>query len=210
MAKRAFLEEVNGVVPWARLVAVVQGYVPTTKSGRPPVPIEVMLPIHFLQLRNNYSDPAMKEALHDMPFYRWFVGLDSGASRVPDESTILRFRHFLEEFGLAEFILAEPKVALQSKGLLLKNGTTIDATQIAAPSSTKSDSGTREPKMNQTKKDDQYYCGMKAHIGVDAKSGLVHTLVTTPASAHDVPQARNLLHSEETKGHLEKRRTCER
>jgi len=196
--KRVFLEEMNGVVPWARLVVVIQGYAPTAKSGRPPFPIEVMLRIHFLQLWNNYSDPAIEEALHDMPVYRWFVGLDAGASRLPDESTILRFRHFLEEFGLAKVILSEVNATLQSKGLLLKNGTAIDATLIAAPTSTKNDSGTRDPQMHQTKKGNQYYFGMKAHIGVDAESGLVHTVLTTPANTHDITQAQDLLHGQET------------
>jgi len=196
--KRVFLEEINGVVPWARLVAVIQGYAPTAKSGRPSFSIEVMLRIHFLQLWNNYSDPAMEEALYDMPVYRWFVGLDAGASRQPDESTILRFRHFLEEFDLAKVILSEVNATLQSKGLLLKNGTAIDATLIAAPSSTKNDSGTRDPQMHQTKKGNQYYFGMKAHIGVDAESGLVHTVLTTPANTHDITQAQDLLHGQET------------
>jgi IS5 family transposase len=157
-----------------------------------------MLRIHFLQLWNNYSDPAMEEALHDMAVYRWFAGLDSGASRLPDESTILRFRHFLEEFGLTKIILAEVNAILQSKGLLLKSGTAIDATLISAPGSTKNDGGSRDPEMHQTKKGNQYHFGMKAHIGVDAESGLVHTLMTTAANVHDVTQAQDLLHGEET------------
>ena len=142
--KRIFLEEMNAVVPWTSLVGIIQGYAPVAKSGRPPFPIETMLRIHFLQLWNNYSDPAMEEALHDMAVYRWFAGLDSGASRLPDESTILRFRHFLEEFGLTKIILAEVNAILQSKGLLLKSGTAIDATLISAPSSTKNDGGSRD------------------------------------------------------------------
>jgi len=195
--KRVFLEERNGVVPWVRLVAVIQGSAPTAKSGRPPFPIEVMLRIHFFQFWDNYSDPALEEALHDMPFYRWFVGLDAGASGLPDEFTILRFRHFLEEFSLARVILAEVNVTLQSKGPLLRNGTAIDATLIAAPSSTKNDSGTRDPQMHQTKKGNHYYFGMKAHIGIDAESGLVHTLLTAPANTHDITQAQDLLQGQE-------------
>jgi IS5 family transposase len=118
------------------------------KSGRPPFPFEVLLRIHFLQLWNNYSDPAMEEAVHDMPVYLWFVGLDAGASRLPDESTILRFRHFLVEFGMAKVILSEFNATLPTKGLLLKNGTAIDAPLTAAPSSTKSNSGTRDLQVN--------------------------------------------------------------
>ena len=120
------------MVPWASLVGVIQGHAPVAKSGRPPFPIETMLRIHFLQLWNNYSDPAMEEALHDMAVYRWFAGLDSGASRLPDESTILRFRHFLEEFGLTKIILAEANAILQSKGHLLSGVTAIGAALIGA------------------------------------------------------------------------------
>jgi len=159
-----------------------------------------MLRIHFLQLWNNYSDPAMEEALHDMAVYRWFAGLDSGATRLADESTILRFRHFLEEFGLTKIILAEVNAILQSKGLLLRSGTAIDATLISAPLSTQNDGGARDPEMHQTKKGNRYHTGMKAHIGVDAESGLVHTLVTTAANVHDVTQAQDLLRGEETDG----------
>jgi IS5 family transposase len=196
--KRVFLEEMNGVVPWARLVAMIRSYAPTANCGRPPLPIVVMLRIHFPQLWNNYSDPAMEEALHEMPVYRLLVRLDAGASRLPDESTIRRFRHFLEEFGLATVILSEANATLQSKGLLLKNGTAIDATLIASPSSPKKESGTRGPQMNQTKKGNQYYFGTKAHIGVDAESGSVHTLLTTPVTTHDITQAQELHHGQET------------
>jgi len=188
----------NAVVPLASLVGIIQGYAPVAKSGRPPFPIETMLRIHFLQLWNKYSDPAMAEALHDMAVYRRFAGLDSGASRLPDETTKLRFRHFLEEFALTKTILTTVDDLLQAKGLLLKCGPAVDATLIAAPSSTKNDSGTRDPEMNQTKKGNQYHFGMKAHLGVNAESGLDHTLVTTAANVPDVTQAQDLLHGEET------------
>jgi IS5 family transposase len=196
--KRIFLEEMNAVVPWASLVGIRRGYAPVAKSSRPPFPIETMLRIHFLQLWNNYSDPSIAEALHDMAVYRWFAGLVSGASRLPDETTILRFRHFLEEFGLTKTILTTVNDLLQAKGLLLKSGSAVDATLIAAPSSTKNDSGTRDPEMHQTKKGNQYHFGMKAHIGVDAEFGLFRTLVTTAANVHDFIQAQDLLHGEET------------
>jgi len=196
--KLIFLEEMNQVISWATLVAMIQGFAPVAKTGRPPFPIEVMLRVHFLQLWYNYSDPAMEAALHDTHVYRWLAGLDAGTSRLPDESTILRFRHFLEEFGLAKTIFATVSELLRAKGLLLKSGSAVDATLIAAPSSTKNDSGTRDPEMHQTKKGNQYYFGMKAHIGVDAESGLVHTVVTTSANTHDVTKALDLLHGEAT------------
>lgn len=196
--KRIFLEEMNQVIPWASLVAMIQDFALVAKTGRPRFPIEVMPRIHFLQLWYNYSDPAMEEALHDIEVYRWFADLDAGESRLPDETTILRFRHFLEEFGLTKTIFTTVNDLLRAKGLLLKSGSAVDATLIAAPSSTKNDSGTRDPEMHQTKKGNQYHFGMKAHIGVDAESGLVHTLVTTAANVHDVTQAQNLLHGEET------------
>jgi len=122
------------VVPWASLVGIIQGYAPVAKSGRLPFPTETMPRIRFLQLWNNYFDPAMEEALRDMAVYRWFAGLDSGVSRLPDESTILRFRHFLEEFGLTKIILAEVNAILQSKGPLLRSGTAIDVLSGVNPS----------------------------------------------------------------------------
>jgi len=187
--KRFFLEEMNAVLPWASLVGIIQGYAPVAKSGRPPFPIEAMLRIHFLQFWNNYSNLAMEEALHNMAIYRWFAGLDSGAPRLPDESKILRCRNFLCEFGLTKIILAELNAILQSKRLLLRSGMANYATLISAPSSAKNDGGLRDPEMHQTKKGNQYHFGMKAHIGIDADSGLVRSLVTIAANVRDVSQA---------------------
>jgi IS5 family transposase len=157
-----------------------------------------MLRIPYVQLWSNYSHPAMEEKLHDMPIYGRFVGLDAGASRLRGESTILRFRHFLQEFGLAKIVLAEVKATLRSTELLTKNGTPIDVILILAPRSTTKDSGTRNPQMHQTKKINQFYFGMKPHIGVDAESGLVHTLLKTPANTPDVKQTQDLPHGQET------------
>jgi IS5 family transposase len=140
----------------------------------------------------------MEEALHDTPLYREFAGLDMGITRVPDETTILRFRHLLETHGIAQQMLATLNTTLSQAGLILKAGTAVDATLIPAPSSTKNGSGSRDPEMKSTKKGNNYYFGMKAHIGVDAESGLVHTVHTTAANAHDVTQAHELLHGEET------------
>ena len=198
--KRAFLDEMNLVVPWAELVSLIAPHSPTrsAKGGRPPFAVETMLRIHFLQQWFNLSDPAMEEALYDTPMFREFAGLDMGEDRLPDESTILRFRHLLEAHNLSLQILATVNATLMAKGLLLKQGTVVDAPLIAAPSSTKNQDGERDPEMHQTKKGNQWHFGMKAHAGVDADSGLVHSVATTAANAHDVTQAHALLHGEET------------
>ena len=198
--KREFLDEMNLVVPWAELVSLIAPHAPApgAKGARPPFAVETMLRIHFVQQWFNLSDPAMEEALYDTPMFREFVGLDAGEDNLPDESTILRFRHLLEAHNLSLQILATVNATLAAKGLLLKSGTVVDATLIAAPSSTKNSSGERDPEMHQTKKGNQWHFGMKAHIGVDADSGLVHTVVGTAANVNDVTQAHALVHGEET------------
>lgn len=198
--KREFLDEMNLVVPWSELVALVTPHAPArgAKGGRPPFAVETMLRIHFLQQWFNLSDPAMEEALYDTPMFREFADLDMGEDHLPDESTILRFRHLLEAHSLSVQILATINATLMAKGLLLKQGTVVDATLIAAPSSTKNQDGERDPEMHQTKKGNQWHFGMKAHAGVDADSGLVHSVATTAANAHDITQAHMLLHGEET------------
>lgn len=195
--KREFLEEMEGVVPWAALVQLVEPHCPRAKTGRPAYAVETMLRIHYLQQWFGLSDPAMEEALHDMPLYREFARLDGATSRLPDETTILRFRHLLERYGLAADMLRLVNDRLQAKGLLLRTGTAVDATLISAPSSTKNLSGERDPEMKQTKKGNQWYFGMKAHIGVDAASGLVHTVVGTAANEADINVAGALLHGQE-------------
>lgn len=195
--KREFLDEMERVVPWAALVQVVEPYYPRAKTGRPPFGIETMLRIHYLQQWFALSDPAMEEALHDMPVFREFAKLSDGVSRLPDETTILRFRHLLEKHDLATDMLRVVNDILQAKGLTMKKGTVVDATLIAAPSSTKNAEGERDPEMKQTKKGNQWYFGMKAHIGVDAHSGLVHSVIGTAANVNDVTQAGALLHGEE-------------
>ncbi|VWC38597.1 transposase, IS4 family protein [Burkholderia lata] len=192
--KREFLDEMKCVVPWLRLIQLIEPYYPKGKTGRPPVPIATMLQIHFMQQWFGLSDPAMEEALYDVPLYREFAGLDGGMTRLPDESTILRFRHLLETHGLAVQILAVVNEILEEKRLVLKAGSVVDATLISAPSSTKNASGTRDPEMQQTQKGGNWYFGMKAHIGVDADSGLVHTVIGTAANGHDITVAEALLH----------------
>jgi IS5 family transposase len=198
--KREFLDEMNLVVPWTELVSLIAQHAPTpgAKGGRPPFAVRTMLRIHFLQQWFNLSDPAMEEALYDTPMFREFAGLDQGEENLPDESTILRFRHLLEQHNLSLQLLATVNATLADKGLLLKSGTVVDATLIAAPSSTKNNSGERDPEMHQTKKGNQWHFGMKAHIGVDAESGLVHPVKATAANAHDITQASELLHGDET------------
>lgn len=196
--KREFLDEMDRVVPWAALVDLITPHAPAGRTGRPPFAVETMLRIHFLQQWFNLSDPAMEEALYDMPLFQQFAGLDPTTSRLPDESTILRFRHLLEAHDLAPQMLAAVNATLAARGLMLKSGTVVDATLIAAPSSTKNSSGERDPEMHQTRKGNQWHFGMKAHIGVDAESGLVHTVIGTAANVNDVTRGHALLHGEET------------
>ena len=196
--RREFLDEMDRVVPWSDLVAQIAPFMPEGKRGRPPFPVESLLRIHFMQQWFTLSDPAMEEALHDMPLFRDFAGLGGWDDRLPDESTILRFRHVLEKNKLAERILATVNLLLGAKGLMLRSGTVVDATLISAPSSTKNASGERDPQMHQSKKGQQWFFGMKAHIGVDADSGLVHTVRGTSGNVNDVVEANSLLHGQET------------
>ena len=194
--KAIFLEQMDRVVPWSRLVDLIAPHYPAGRTGRPPFELETMLRTHFLQQWFNLSDPAMEEAFFDTPLYRAFVGLADNV-RLPDESTILRFRHRLEKHGLATQMLAEINTILLERGLMLKEGSAVDATLIAAPSSTKNKDKARDPEMHSSQKGNQWYFGMKAHIGVDADSGLVHTVRCTSGNEHDITQAHRLLHGHE-------------
>jgi transposase, IS5 family len=194
--KAKFLGEMNLVVPWRELVGLLEQAAPAKATGRPPFGHETMLRLHFMQQWFGLSDLGMEEALLDIPLYREFAGL-AHSEAVPDRVTILRFRHLLEKHRLCEQILTTVNAGLCEKGLLLQRGTAIDATLIAAPSSTKNQQRERDPEMHQTKKGNQWYFGMKAHIGVDTDSGLVHTVVTTAANAHDITQAHALVHGRE-------------
>jgi transposase, IS5 family len=195
--KREFLAEMDRVVPWAALEALIAPHYGQARTGRPPFALGTMLRIHFLQQWFGLSDPAMEEALHDVPLYCDFAGLDAGNTRLPDETTILRFRRLLETHELAPQVLATVNAQLVERGLMLKTGTVVDATLIAAPSSTKNQKGERDPEMHQTKKGNEWHFGMKAHIGADAESGLVHTVIGTAANVNDVTQAHGLLHGAE-------------
>ena len=194
--KQVFLEQMEQVVPWDALVELIAPYYPEGKTGRPPFSLCTMLRVHFMQQWFSLSDPAMEEAFFDTPLYREFAQLQE-FGRLPDESTILRFRHRLEKHKLAQKILTTVNELLIAKGLLLKVGTVVDATLIAAPSSTKNKDKARDPEMHSSKKGEQMYFGMKAHIGADAESGLVHTVRGTSGNVHDVTQGNSLLHGEE-------------
>jgi IS5 family transposase len=194
--REVFLAEMDQVVPWAALLALIEPHYPKAGRGRRPYPLATMLRIHFLQQWYALSDPAMEEALYEIAPLRQFARL-SLLDAIPDETTMLNFRHLLERNGLAAKMLTAVNADLSRRGLLLRQGTMVDATIIHAPSSTKNVSGTRDPDMHQTKKGNQWFFGLKAHIGVDRDSGLVHTVVTTAASVHDVTQTHALLHGKE-------------
>jgi transposase, IS5 family len=193
--KELFLIEMDQVVPWKGLVALIEPHYPKGEGGRPAYPLMAMLRVHLMQNWFGYSDPAMEEALYETTILRQFAGLS--LERIPDETTILNFRRLLEKHELAAGILAVINGYLGDRGLSLRQGTIVDATLIHAPSSTKNQDGKRDPEMHQTKKGNQYYFGMKAHIGADAESGLVHSVVGTAANVADVTQVDKLLHGEE-------------
>ncbi|MDP3708353.1 MAG: IS5 family transposase [Polaromonas sp.] len=195
--KQVFLEQMDQVVPWAALVKLIAPYYPEGRTGRPPFSLLTMLRIHFMQQWFTLSDPAMQEAFFDTPLYREFAQLEE-FSRMPDESTILRFRHRLEKHKLAEQILLTVNELLSKQGLLLKAGTAVDATLIPAPCATKNKDKARDPEMHSSKKGNQWYFGMKAHIGVDSDSGLVHTVRGTSGHVGDVTEGNSLMHGEET------------
>jgi IS5 family transposase len=198
-----FLAEMEAVVPWARLVERLRPFYPKGERGRPPIGLERMLRIHFLQQWYGLADGAMEDALYDSQALRGFAGIDLTVAAVPEETTILNFRDWLEQHELSQALFAEVSAMLEERGLLMRQGTIpgsspgTDATIIAAPSSTKNKSKARDPEMHQTKKGNQWHFGMKAHIGVDVASGLVHTVKGTAANEADITQTAALLHGEE-------------
>jgi IS5 family transposase len=193
-----FLGEINAVTPWSALVAEIEPFYPRGQGrGRPPIGVERMLRMYIAQQCFGLSDEGTEDALYDSQAIRSFVGIDLSRESAPDATTLLKFRRLLETHQLTERIFAAINSLLAAKGLILKEGTVVDATIIAAPSSTKNDKGERDPEMHQTQKGNQWFFGMKAHIGVDADSGLTHSLVTTAANAADVTQAHHLLHGQE-------------
>jgi transposase, IS5 family len=192
-----FLAEMEQVVPWARLVERLRPLYPKGERGRPPIGLERMLRIHFLQQWYGLADGAMEDALYDSQALRGFAGIDLTAAAVPEETTILNFRHWLERHELSQALFAEVSAMLEERGLLMRQGTIVDATIIAAPPSTKNKQKSRDPEMHQTKKGNQWHFGMKAHIGVDVASGVVHTVKGTAANEADITQMAAVLHGVE-------------
>jgi transposase, IS5 family len=197
--RATFLAEMERVVSWPALCELITPFYPKPGNGRPPIGIERMLRIYFLQHWFNLSDPAVEEALYDSQAMRRFVGIDLGREAVPDETTVCRFRHLLEEHDLGRALFDEVQRQLTAKGLKVATGTIVDATIINAPSSTKNADKARDPEMHQTKKGNQWYFGMKAHLGVDSRSKLIHAVVATPANVADSTVLPELLHGKETR-----------
>jgi IS5 family transposase len=195
--RERFLREMDAVIPWPRLLVLIEPHYPKAGAGRQPHPLERMLRIYFMQNWFNLSDPQAEDSLYDSESMRRFAGIELAEDVIPDESTILRFRHLLEQHQLTAAIFAEVRTLLEEKRLLLKSGTIVDATIIAAPPSTKNAEGARDPEMKQTRKGNEWHFGMKAHIGCD-RQGIVHSLTTTHAGAADITQMDQLLHGEES------------
>jgi transposase, IS5 family len=197
--REKFLEEMDEIMPWAQLQSLIEPYYPKEGNGRPPVGLGIMLRIYFLQHWFNLSDPAAEEALYDSPALRRFAGVDLGRAPAPDETTILNFRHLLERHDLCAVMLDAVNHYLEGCGIRIGTGTIVDATIIHAPSSTKNATGSRDPEMHQTRKGNQWYFGMKAHIGVDSKQGHIHSVCSTAASVADKHMLPDLLHGRERK-----------
>lgn len=198
--KEVFLEEMEQIIPWKELSAVIEPFYPKPEgAGRRPVGIERMLRIHFLQHWFELSDPAVEEALYDSRVMREFVGIDLGQEPVPDETTSCKFRHLMERHNLGDELFRLVNGYLQENGLKLSRGTIVDASIISAPSSTKNKGKVRDPDMHQTRKGKQWYFGMKAHIGVDSRSKLIHSVVATAANVHDSQVLEDLLHGDESR-----------
>ncbi|WP_077528626.1 IS5 family transposase [Vreelandella utahensis] len=196
--REKFLERMDQLIPWKKLENKVARYYPKGENGRRPYPLQVMLRIHCMQLFYNLSDPAMEDELYEIESMRRFAGLTL-ADSIPDETTILNFRHFLEQHNLGKAMFKEVNKHLERQGLMLREGSIVDASIISAPSSTKNKSGERDPEMHQTRKGNQWYFGMKMHTGVDDGFGMIHSLEVTAANEHDLNAAGALLHGDETR-----------
>ena len=201
--REVFLAEMDQVLPWKSLLALIEPFYPKAGNGRRPYPIATMLRVHLLQNWFGYSDPAMEEALYEVTALRRFAGLSLTRGSIPDETTILNFRRLLETHDLGAKLLSVVNADLTKHGLLLRQGTIVDATIIHAAPSTKNRDRSRDREMHQTRKGNQWYFGMKAHIGVDVESGLVHTVTTTAANAADVTETSTLLHGDELTIHAD-------
>ncbi|MFC1861322.1 IS5 family transposase [Chloroflexota bacterium] len=195
--REKFLEDMDRVIPWEELLQVIRPYYPRAGNGRQPMPLSSMLRIYFMQQWYGLSDPAMEDSLYDIESMRRFADIDLEVDVIPDETTILNFRHLLERHNLTKEIFEQPKQYLMEKGLLLREETIVNATIINAPSSTKKRDKTRDKEMKQTKKGNQWYFGMKAHVGTDTGRGLAHSVAVTNAAVHDLRVIDELIHVEE-------------
>lgn len=194
--REKFLDRMNTLIPWVKMTKKLKRHYHKGRIGRPPYPLEMMLRIHCMQLFYNLSDPGMEDALYEIESMRRFAGLRL-SDRIPDETTILNFRRFLESKKLGRKLFEEINSYLGENDLMLREGSIVDASIVAAPSSTKNTDKKRDPEMHQTKKGNQWHFGMKVHIGVDDELGLIHSLETTPANTHDLDVADKLLHGDE-------------
>lgn len=197
--KAEFLSRMEALVPWGEFCKVIEPFYPKAGNGRPPVGLERILRMYFVANWFNLSDVACEDALYDVPTFREFCGFDFGRERIPDATTLMNFRHLLEQNHLGAALFAKVGELLLANGMKLSGGTIVDATIIAAPSSTKNADNARDPEMHQTKKGNQWHFGMKVHIGVDSRSGLAHSATVTPANVHDSQELPNLLHGNETR-----------
>jgi transposase, IS5 family len=197
--KAEFLAKMESLMPWAELCALIEPHYPKAGNGRPPIGLERMLRMYWVANWFNLADEACEDAMYDTAVFREFCGFDLGRERIPDATTLLKFRHLLEEHDFGKEMFARVGALLQANGVKVSGGTMVDATLIAAPPSTKNEEKARDPEMHQTKKGNQWYFGMKIHIGADSKTGLIHSASVTAANVHDNQQVENLLHGNETR-----------
>ena len=196
--KEKFLFEMDAIIPWESWVAMIAPFYPSGERGRPPRGIEPMLRMYLLQVWFNLSDESIEDEIYDSYAFRQFVGINFLEEQVPDATTLMNFRHLLEDHGLCKALFKDVNARLEAAGLMMRGGTIVDATIIAAPSSTKNKEGKRDPEMHQTKKGNQWHHGMKVHAGVDAGSGYVHSITGTAANVHDIDETANLLREDDT------------
>ncbi len=201
--REKFLARMEEIIPWQSLMAVIEPFYPKGRRGRPPIELERMLRMYFLQQWYGLADEAVEDAIYDSQSMRGFTRIDLGADGVPDATTLLKFRRLLETNDLCKALFTAINADLEARGLMMREGTLVDATLIAAPPSTKNKEKKRDPQMHQTRKGNQWYFGMKAHIGADRDSKLVHTVVVTAANASDISKTAELLHGKETQVHAD-------
>jgi IS5 family transposase len=197
--KAEFLAKMDKLMPWSELCALVEPYYPKAGNGRPPIGLERMLRMYWVANWFNLADEACEDAMYDIPVFREFCGFDLGQERIPDATTLLKFRHLLEDNDFGKAMFARVGSLLQANGVKVSGGTIVDATLIAAPPSTKNEDKARDPEMHQTKKGNQWHFGMKVHVGADSQTGLIHSASVTAANVHDSHEVPNLLHGDETR-----------